>query len=103
MLLSVPTAKILAQYPLMVFEEIDPAHHDKVSFSSLAEEGLAHVDHAEYVVKWHVLYPSPGQVYATTTANKVGSFLVVVSLFFWFLFCFSFRVFFLVSFLSFWL
>jgi len=62
---------VITSCPLLVFEEIDSAFHDKLKVGSLSIEGLAHPDRVPFVLKWHIIEPAQKQIYATMHADKV--------------------------------
>ena len=72
MKLSPSAIKALNNFPILVFEEIDPDNLKYVKLGSLSLEGLAHPQRISYMKKWHVIYPAVVQVYATKDAHVVS-------------------------------
>ena len=62
MKLSPSAIKALNNFPILVFEEINPDNLKYVKLGSLSLEGLAHPQWISYVKKWHVIYPAVAQV-----------------------------------------
>ena len=83
MKISPTTMKLLDDFPVLIFEEVDPDQLSQVRLGTLSDEGVGNPNRLPYIRKWHVIFPSPGQVYATQNAHQVCPFFLL----FLFVFC----------------